>query len=403
MDLTVKDWLIIIGGLLAAAVLLDGYRRMRNDRRETIRVASRKSRDDVDEDMINPELPGGTARVIAVRESPSLHVKRANAATQSGQSTGSSGPVPAVDRPQVNTTGEDFDDDDILFRDPSEEYVSPVRQRKSAGDQVKHDADVGIDDTTSAELDKTRSLQDDAASPLEDSSSFEVPKSEATRAKPNHFEQTVSESARSEIDDSETAAAKINVSQADDMGAGLTAKREDRAFEVEPSASIAASRRADEKKRTTTESDAETKAEHQELMVLNVLSPTGKPFNGSDMLQILLACDVRYGKMNIFHRYEKSDGTGPVQFSIANLVEPGDFDLDGIEDFTTPGLVFFMHLPGPKNSIKAFDAMLETARCLVNNLGGELRDQTHSVATKQTLEHYRQRIRDFERRQLTLM
>ena len=62
-----------------------------------------------------------------------------------------------------------------------------------------------------------------------------------------------------------------------------------------------------------------------------------------------------------------------------------------------------MNLPGPEDSMQAYEAMLETARCLVKNLGGELRDQTHSVATKQTLEHYRQRIRDFERRQLTLM
>jgi cell division protein ZipA len=143
--------------------------------------------------------------------------------------------------------------------------------------------------------------------------------------------------------------------------------------------------------------------EHQELLVINAMAPEGKPFKGNDLLQILMACDVRYGKMNIFHRYENSDGTGEIQFSVANLVEPGNFDLDEIDEFTTPGVVFFMHLPGPKESIKAYEAMVETARCLVKNLEGELRDQTHSVATKQTLEHYKQRIRDFERRQLTLM
>jgi cell division protein ZipA len=137
--------------------------------------------------------------------------------------------------------------------------------------------------------------------------------------------------------------------------------------------------------------------------VINAMAPEGKPFKGNDLLQILMACDVRYGKMNIFHRYENSDGTGEIQFSVANLVEPGNFDLDEIDEFTTPGVVFFMHLPGPKESIKAYEAMVETARCLVKNLEGELRDQTHSVATKQTLEHYKQRIRDFERRQLTLM
>ena len=137
--------------------------------------------------------------------------------------------------------------------------------------------------------------------------------------------------------------------------------------------------------------------------MLNVMSPTGKPFKGNDLLQILMACDVRYGKMNIFHRYENADGSGQIQFSVANLVEPGNFDLDEIDEFSTPGVVFFMHLPGPADSMKAYEAMVETARCLVKNLEGELRDQTHSVATKQTLEHYKQLIRDFERRQLTLM
>jgi cell division protein ZipA len=46
--------------------------------------------------------------------------------------------------------------------------------------------------------------------------------------------------------------------------------------------------------------------------------------------------------------------------------------------------------------------MVETAQVLVKHLEGELRDDAHSALTRQTLEHCRQRIRDFERRQLTL-
>ena len=124
-------------------------------------------------------------------------------------------------------------------------------------------------------------------------------------------------------------------------------------------------------------------------------------FKGPDLLHILLACDLRFGDMNIFHRHEQSGGTGAVQFSMANSVEPGIFDLDAIDDFTTTGVCFFMSVPGPKEPIKAFEFMVETAQCLVSNLDGEMRDESRSVMTNQTLEHCRQRLQEFERRQLT--
>ena len=37
---------------------------------------------------------------------------------------------------------------------------------------------------------------------------------------------------------------------------------------------------------------------------------------------------------------------------------------------------------------------------LANNLGGELYDENRSVLRAQTVEHYRQRIREFERQRL---
>ena len=91
----------------------------------------------------------------------------------------------------------------------------------------------------------------------------------------------------------------------------------------------------------------------------------------------------------------------PFQFSMANSVEPGYFDLDAIDDFTTPGVCFFMSVPGPKESIKAFECMVETAQCLVTNLDGELLDESRSAMTNQTLEHCRLRLQEFERLQLT--
>ncbi|MGB1457059.1 cell division protein ZipA [Spongiibacter marinus] len=303
MDLSVRDWLIIIGALLAIAVLLDGFRRMRNERKDTLRLASKKRRE-AEEELINPELPG-EARVVAVREAPSLHQRDAS----------------QKHRPQAS-----HDDDDVLMRD----YSAP--------------------ETTQDPM---------AETPV-------VPDSEPALGKASTAEPAI------EPDEALTDEA------------------------------VSAPRRV-EREPAPRQSEKPAASEPQELIVLNVVADEGKPYAGADLLQVLLACDLRYGRMNIFHRFEKADGSGAEQFSVANLVEPGNFDLDAIDGFSTPGVVFFMNMPGPEDSMQAFDAMLETARCLVKNLGGELRDQTHSVATKQTLEHYRQIIRDFERRQLTLM
>ena len=58
------------------------------------------------------------------------------------------------------------------------------------------------------------------------------------------------------------------------------------------------------------------------------------------------------------------------------------------------------YLFGASNAMDAFDAMVETAECIVRNLGGEMRDQNKSVMTKQTVSHDRERVREFERRLL---
>ena len=71
-----------------------------------------------------------------------------------------------------------------------------------------------------------------------------------------------------------------------------------------------------------------------------------------------------------------------------------------MSDMNTPGLVFFLTLPGPEDMMKAFDYMLETAQAVSRNLGGDVLDESRSVVTKQTLEHCRQQIRDLERRML---
>lgn len=138
----------------------------------------------------------------------------------------------------------------------------------------------------------------------------------------------------------------------------------------------------------------------QELIVINVLAARGERFEGPALVEALRARGLRYGEMNIFHRVEPL--TRAIRYSVASVLEPGTFDMAEIEDFRSPGVCFFMQLPGPEEPLETFEDMLTAARDLALQLGGELKDEQRSVMTGQTVEHYRQRVADFCRRAMSM-
>ena len=139
---------------------------------------------------------------------------------------------------------------------------------------------------------------------------------------------------------------------------------------------------------------------HKEILIIHVVARNQEGFKGPDLLQSILESGLRFGAMDIFHRHESMTGNGDTLFSMANALNPGTFDLDDMDMFSTRAVCFFMALPGPRNSRQAFDLMIAAARKLAKELDGDLKDDRRSVLTAQTIEHYRQRIADFERQQL---
>jgi cell division protein ZipA len=136
------------------------------------------------------------------------------------------------------------------------------------------------------------------------------------------------------------------------------------------------------------------------VFILYVVAQAEEGFSGTDILETLLACDLRFGDMDFFHRHERASGRGPIEFSVANMMKPGVFDIDNMEPLQTRGLMFFVTLPGPSDMLKAFDYMYETVKVAAKSLGGDIQDETRSVITRQSLEHMRQQIRELERRLL---
>lgn len=150
------------------------------------------------------------------------------------------------------------------------------------------------------------------------------------------------------------------------------------------------------------EREESSEAPIEELLVINVECRDPLGFKGPELLQSILESGLRFGDMDIFHRHESMAGNGEILFSMVNGVKPGTFDLDNIDLFTTRAVSFFLGLPGPRHPKQAFDVMIAAARKLAHELNGELKDDQRSVLTAQTIEHYRQRITDFERRHLTV-
>ncbi|WP_447929159.1 cell division protein ZipA [Vreelandella sp. EE27] len=143
----------------------------------------------------------------------------------------------------------------------------------------------------------------------------------------------------------------------------------------------------------------ETLTDASEMVVISVLSRDEEGFDGGKLLELMMACGLRFSReMGVFHRFETESPDSELQFSMVNVVKPGTFPIEEMDEFATPGISFLMPLPGALDSSAAFEAMVETAMVVVRHMGGELKDENHSVMTAQTIEFARQRVHEFERR-----
>jgi len=134
------------------------------------------------------------------------------------------------------------------------------------------------------------------------------------------------------------------------------------------------------------------------VLVIHAVSRDEHGFPGRSLLHLFDGCDLRFGSERIFHRFEEADGQGPIQFSVAQTYEPGIFNPATMEEEYFAGLTFFLSLPGANRALEAYQAMSEMARVLADHLNAELKDVSHSTFTKQTIEHDRQQIQEYERR-----
>jgi cell division protein ZipA len=138
----------------------------------------------------------------------------------------------------------------------------------------------------------------------------------------------------------------------------------------------------------------------QEVLVLNVKSAGDNPIPGSALLPMLLTLGFKFGDQDIFHRHVNSNGKGPVLFSLANMFKPGNFDIDNLENFTTGGISLFMILPIEGEPHQVFNMMHNAARKIADEFTAQIYDGRRTLLTKQSLQQYVEKIREFERQRL---
>ncbi|MBS0569696.1 MAG: cell division protein ZipA, partial [Proteobacteria bacterium] len=137
----------------------------------------------------------------------------------------------------------------------------------------------------------------------------------------------------------------------------------------------------------------------ERIVTVFVAAPAEADFHGPDLVVAAEKAGLDFGDMGIFHRLVSGKPeAGPV-FSMANMVKPGSFDMSQIESLRTPGVSFFMTLPGPLSALDAWEAMLPTAQRLAELLDGRVLDEQRNALGRQRIAHLRDELRAWDRKQ----
>jgi cell division protein ZipA len=137
--------------------------------------------------------------------------------------------------------------------------------------------------------------------------------------------------------------------------------------------------------------------EFDKVVSLIVAARAGTLLHGSDIVVAAEKAGLQFGDMQIFHRL--ADGrpeAGPI-FSVANVVKPGNFDLRHPDQTQTPGVTFFMTLPGPLNALDAWETMLPAAQRFAELLDAVVLDDERNALGRQRIQFLRDELRAYDR------
>jgi cell division protein ZipA len=393
MELNLRTVLVVLGALVMLGILFDGFRRMQRSRKEALSLDV-KENFKFPEATFSSELPNGGARVVGERDAETLLEETQKFRDQLGDLPG----ISALDKLEEKA---EHDLDPAIQESLHEERIY-------AGEpDFQHDSYERELETPAITEPKAKPLNLDEHVPL----LMDVEK----------FGKELEPQARREKESIGSEHIELSVDDIPSIEASVAGISEILAPEVveEPAvveAEVVEKNVPDDGRRKAAElmaqaayapvkkpgPNAERLADRTDadlVLVTHVVPHEEEGFCGEDILYLVNSCDLRHGEKEIFYRFEQEGGEGPIQFSMANSFNPGTFNLDTLLHERIYGVSLFMSLPGPTKAMDAFEAMTEMASVIARNLGGDVHDETHSIMALQTIEHSRQQVRDFVRKQ----
>ena len=118
---------------------------------------------------------------------------------------------------------------------------------------------------------------------------------------------------------------------------------------------------------------------------------------GQDLLALVDKYGLRFGAMNMFHRYEQKEGTGILWFSMMGITDNGiaPFDPHSVATNTYNGMVLFLSLPHPR-ALVSFDSMMSIAYMMANDLDAMMLDENNEPITPEYKQQLRNYVRDYQ-------
>lgn len=133
------------------------------------------------------------------------------------------------------------------------------------------------------------------------------------------------------------------------------------------------------------------------IIVLHIVAKPDESFNGPDLQSVVRGLGFEFGEMNVFH-YQDIDLSGKMKtlFSLANMFEPGYFEIDNLEKFTTSGITLFATLKNDGSEAHVFDTMLEITNQIAEQLDAVILGPDKTPLVVETIENFYQKLKEAE-------
>ncbi|WP_392343423.1 cell division protein ZipA [Pseudoalteromonas prydzensis] len=132
-----------------------------------------------------------------------------------------------------------------------------------------------------------------------------------------------------------------------------------------------------------------------DFIIVHIQMPEGLNMEGSKLLPAVNTLGFKYSDEGFFNRHLDPAGHGPVLFRLVNMYNPGTFDIDNMEQFSTAGVSLFMTLPCDGDGLAAFNMLHSAAKKLADEFGATILDSQREEMTVDSVREYVEKVRRF--------